>query len=376
MSVRIKGKEYETYKYKGKNCLYLRGVGISQLNEIKGLENLDRLDILNLSFNELSVVKGLGKLKNLNHLNLRGNYLNDIGNIHGLSEMWKLKHLNLSENRIVEIRGLEEISELKILDISKNHIKRISGVEKNIKLEELNLSNNRIRYIENLDNLVSLKSLNLSHNNIFEINGLEKLENLQDLDLENNRINKLKGLENLSKLESLNLRNNDGISKERELLGEVDEDGYSPIGFTPMHYVRYCVFQNLLNQNKNIGHYIEGLFEEYKQFGFGDLLGSDNVWWWMYRIGFQCINTGKFHEAELIGDFLMKFGKEKKNQKILYCAQNLIASICAHSNDPIILEKGKALFEEIRERVPAWTDYYFSKSHYEILIKKLQVSED
>jgi Leucine-rich repeat (LRR) protein len=376
MSVRIKGKEYETYKYEGKNCLYLRGIGISQLNEIERLENLDQLDILNLSFNRLSVIKGLEKLKNLIYLNLRGNIINNIADIYGLSEMGRLKNLNLSENRIIEIQGLEELSELKILDLSKNHIKRVSGIESNNKLEELNLSNNRIRYIENLDNLMALKSLNLSHNNIFEISGLENLENLKDLNLEDNRIIKLKGLQNLSKLESLNLRKNDAISKERILLGEVDEDGYAPIGFTPMHYVRYCALQDLLNQDKKIDTFLEGLLEDYKQFGFGDLLGSDNVWWWIYRIGFHCIDNVKFQEAQLIGDFLMKFGKDKNNQKILYCAKNLMASICAQSNDPIVLKKGKDLFEEIKEAVPAWTDYYLSKSNYEMIINKLHISED
>ncbi|TFF93024.1 MAG: hypothetical protein EU544_06505 [Promethearchaeota archaeon] len=199
---------------------------------------------------------------------------------------------------------------------------------------------------------------------------------LEVLNLEDNKLMELKGINRLWKLRSFNLLKNDGLAEVRKILGERDEDGYAPIGFTPLHYVRYCNLRDLLKSGNSIEEFLADLFEDYKKIGFGDLLGSDNVWWWIYTLGFKCLEWEKFREGKQIGKFLMEFGKEKKNEKAKYCAQNLIASTLSFTEDNDTLVKAKTLFEEIKDKYERWDEFYFSKSHYDKVLKKLNESKD
>lgn len=99
-----KGKEYLIKINNGYGILDLKNLGIKDLSEVKGLENLKNLSRLNLSDNKLTEIKILGNLKNLYYLNLNNNKITEIK---GLNSLRKLRYLYLNHNKITEIKDLE-----------------------------------------------------------------------------------------------------------------------------------------------------------------------------------------------------------------------------------------------------------------------------
>ena len=184
-------------EFVGFNCYQINSeyeiVGLSifynQIREIKGLEKLTKLKILDLSSNQISEIEGLEKLT-------------------------KLQCLILSDNQIKEIKGLEQLTQLQKLDLSSNQISEIEGLEQLTQLQNLNLYDNQIREIKGLEKLTQLQNLSLLVNQISEIKGLEKLIQLKILNLSDNQISKIKGLEKLAQLKTLKLYRNHIISIE------------------------------------------------------------------------------------------------------------------------------------------------------------------
>ena len=126
--------------------------------------------------------------KGLLTLNLSQKRINDIEEIRGLETLSDLQVLNLRYNFIKEIKGLEKLKNLKILDLSQNRVNKISGLDTLSNLEELNLRNNDISIIEGLNNLNSLKKLDLWSNNINQIKSLNIMEQLSNIIINGNPI--------------------------------------------------------------------------------------------------------------------------------------------------------------------------------------------
>lgn len=116
-------------------------LGITDISEIKGLEELTELKRLDLSSNEIFEIKGIDKLINLEYLSLGGN---NISEIKGLGNLVNLKGLILCRNQINEIKGLENLINLFYLDISENPISEIKGLENFVNLKHLILDNIKI----------------------------------------------------------------------------------------------------------------------------------------------------------------------------------------------------------------------------------------
>lgn len=106
MSVEYDGKEYRVIENKGLLTLNLTGKGIEDISEIKGLETLTELQVLNLSKNQISAIKGLDTLKNLVELDLSSNIITEIK---GLRNLTNLRRLYLRENRFINIQGFENL---------------------------------------------------------------------------------------------------------------------------------------------------------------------------------------------------------------------------------------------------------------------------
>ena len=97
MSVIYKGIEHKA-TFNGLHfTLDLSFRGIKDISEIKGLENLTKLQVLNLSNNDISEIKGLDNLVNLISLNL---FSCNISQIESFANKDKLKKLYLGKNPI------------------------------------------------------------------------------------------------------------------------------------------------------------------------------------------------------------------------------------------------------------------------------------
>ena len=88
----------------------------------------------------------------------------------------KLKILNLARNKISVIHGLDSLSCLNELDLQGNLIDEIKGLDTLTNLKELYLEGNFIRYITNLHNQTQLSKLELDENPL-PIELIEELRN-------------------------------------------------------------------------------------------------------------------------------------------------------------------------------------------------------
>lgn len=92
-----------------------------RIKRIEGLENLNKIEVLDLHGNQITQVGGLGSLKELKVLNLAGNQIRNIGtnDFYGLQS---LQELNLRRNRLRKLLGFAELPNLSKLFISNNDL--------------------------------------------------------------------------------------------------------------------------------------------------------------------------------------------------------------------------------------------------------------
>ncbi|MDE3055102.1 MAG: leucine-rich repeat protein [Verrucomicrobiota bacterium] len=164
------------------------------------IRNLERLQDLDLSFNEFRDITLPNNFPMLNYVNLS---FNQLTNVRGLSNMSSLKKLDLSGNQISDLTGLDSLVSLQMLKITHNQIDDIRVIGRISSLTNLNLSDNSITNISMLYGLNRLENLSLCNNRISNIAVLGHLPSLKKLYLNRNRIQQLTPLRNLHGLEEL-----------------------------------------------------------------------------------------------------------------------------------------------------------------------------
>ena len=175
------------------------------ISDIRFLENLTRLQFLDIRNNQISDIRFLENLTELQSLDLSYNQISDIRFLENLTD---LQSLYLGSNKITDIRFLERLTGLKSLDLASNKISDIRSLERLTGLQSLDLASNKITNICSLENLTRLQSLDLFYNQISDIRFLENLTDLQSLYLASNKIFDIHFLENLLRLQFLDLRYN------------------------------------------------------------------------------------------------------------------------------------------------------------------------
>ena len=200
--------------------LDLSNQNITNLKEVKGLENLLLLKNLDLRDNGLKRLSSLGNLKTLKKIRLRGNpfpksYIDKLGGLDrygNAKDPQKIigycKKLDSGDIEIVKIEGNEVEILDKHLNLEDQNIEKlecIEGLFELSNLESLNLSRNKLETITGIGKLTTLKVLNLSHNSLKDLKGIEKLQSLQKLNLGYNNLSKISGIEHLPSLVELKL---------------------------------------------------------------------------------------------------------------------------------------------------------------------------
>lgn len=212
-SIKLCKQKIENIKNTGKKTLDLGMMGLTDLNllpELFELENLEELILSNhyaeyneeaknwderhsnnnFYFNNLTHVPlKIKKLKNLKKLIIGGDWkygdkwnrwrIKDITPVFSLK---KLEFLNVSNNNIEKIivKNSQKLPNLKIIHLNNNKLTTFNTLTKFPNLEELYLSNNKLNTVTNLKSILSLKTIDLHRNNIKSIkpllNLLEKTE--------------------------------------------------------------------------------------------------------------------------------------------------------------------------------------------------------
>ncbi|NWT00593.1 CNTRL protein, partial [Mionectes macconnelli] len=134
------------------------------------------------------LLKGLSKQQNLaciSSLNLSSPKDGDkkFKYIENLEKCSKLEVLNLSNNQIEKMEKLDKLLKLRELNLSCNRISKIEGIEHMQNLQKLNLAGNEIEHIPVWvgKKLRSLRVLNLTQNKLSSLHDIAKLKPLQDL---------------------------------------------------------------------------------------------------------------------------------------------------------------------------------------------------
>lgn len=87
------------------------------------MENLKKIEVLDLHGNQITHVGGLSGLSELKVLNLAGNQIKAIG-IKDLNGLGSLQELNLRRNRLKKLLGFADTPNLSKLFISNNDLQR------------------------------------------------------------------------------------------------------------------------------------------------------------------------------------------------------------------------------------------------------------
>jgi len=133
---------------------------------------------------------------------------NNITSLKGLEKFTNLKYLIIHHNKIKSLSGIEILVNLEFLDISHNKIKSIIEIKKLINLIHLNISKNKIKLLNGIEYLINLEKLCVNDNKIKSLKIIAKLNNLRFLDINNNKIKSVAWIEKLINLKNLYFHNN------------------------------------------------------------------------------------------------------------------------------------------------------------------------
>lgn len=249
--------------------------------DLYAFKGLDKLQILDLSYNYISVVNdSMKNLTSMEYLNLRHNDLHQL-NGDEFFQMAQLSKLDLSENQLddrfslnmtydnqlIELLmshnqiqhlwfNLSHLDNLQILDLSNNNISVMNATRygRLVSLESLNLAHNSLKVWKTgqFSGLPQLHDLNCSYNLIetVAITGVFTLPTLHTLDLSYNVISDLDYFSLLSRLPSLSylkLSNNLlSCDLEKEMENSFSEDNFKYELYDDVVGGKKCVQKPLL----------------------------------------------------------------------------------------------------------------------------------
>ncbi len=122
----------------------------------------DDITELDLSNKKLNYIPDLSRFKKLEILNLSNNNISDIIPLQNLNNS-NLVSLHLTNNNISDIRPLQYLTNLIVLSLNYNNISDLSPLQHLINLEKLDLENNIINDITKLlQSLTNLRMLYIS----------------------------------------------------------------------------------------------------------------------------------------------------------------------------------------------------------------------
>jgi hypothetical protein len=193
------------------------------LDDLRGLEHLTKLERLDLFDAKPKNIDGLGKLKNLRWLYLPDSSSADIGalsslsnlehldlnmtgvtNIQPLSNLKKLRYLHLYCRELSDISSISELENLEFLDLSMTQIQNLSPLKSLRRLRTLVLMGTPVKDLTALSGLDELENLCLWKTKVSDLAALASLTELRTLDIDGTKVRKVAPLNNLRKLRFLN----------------------------------------------------------------------------------------------------------------------------------------------------------------------------
>ncbi|KAE8377035.1 hypothetical protein BDV26DRAFT_221686 [Aspergillus bertholletiae] len=156
------------------NLQYLDVSG-NELESLDGFSSLIHLRELKAEDNNIRNIEGIFELDGLLSLKLRNNCLTTVD--FKDSELIRLELLDLSHNQLMSMQNIESLSALSSLDLSFNQLARVAPSAPMPFLSSLRLSSNQLHSLD-VTGFPSLTLLYLDHNYLFTVSGLEQCAGL------------------------------------------------------------------------------------------------------------------------------------------------------------------------------------------------------
>ncbi|MBU3112699.1 leucine-rich repeat domain-containing protein [Clostridium lacusfryxellense] len=181
-----------TWDVLGLTSLQIEQKGITSLEGVQALKNLNSIFIQK---NNLKDVSPLKDLVNLRQIVILKNNIEDITPIYNLKQ---LEQLYIFENDIKDISGIDQLQNMKKLGFCDCKITNINELEQLINLKELLIDGNLVKDISVLHNHFELEKLYISNNLITSIRAVGKLKKLKVFHCGGNKIKNFKPLDKLN----------------------------------------------------------------------------------------------------------------------------------------------------------------------------------
>lgn len=171
------------------------------IEHVGGLDNCTKLEVLDLSFNNIRHMSNVSHLGACHTLYFVQNKIARVRPDDLVGPIaHSLKSLELGGNRLRSMEHLGHLQHLEELWVGKNKITSFDHIAPLQNLRVLSIQSNRITSLAGLAPLVNLEELYLSHNGVESLAGLEHNVNLNTLDIAANKVSSLEGIAHLSKL--------------------------------------------------------------------------------------------------------------------------------------------------------------------------------
>jgi len=169
-------------------------------SDLKGIKTLEGREA------GISNIDGIQYMENLEYIYLEKNNISDIS---FLSDLHKLKLISFSNNKVADLSNISALTNLEVIYMHTNLLRDLTSLGLLTNLEELYLGGNYIKDIEPLSNLLNLESLFLGDNQITNLTPLEPLTNLKSIDLYANSVLDITSLKKLENLEEVYIEHYD-----------------------------------------------------------------------------------------------------------------------------------------------------------------------
>lgn len=182
------------------------------------------LEFLYVNLTQFNDSKALQKLQKLKYLSLYGAEIEGTLDLVFLQDLNSLESLILQEIQPNNLSVITSLPNLKRLDLEDaEHIKEYNFLRKCYSLEELNLDACNIENTEVLSDLYNLRVLKLSCCPIKSIASLGSLTNLRELDVSFTELKDVKVIRHFTNLKKLNVQETDIITIINYLPTELEE---------------------------------------------------------------------------------------------------------------------------------------------------------
>ncbi|CEI95695.1 hypothetical protein RMCBS344292_09874 [Rhizopus microsporus] len=169
------------------------------------LNNLTRLQQLNLSYNYLSQLENLSELKSLRALDLGHNFIRSYSPLGKLEGIVSLSLKSNDIHRLNEFQEFNQCSNLEILDLSFNRIERLESIESLTNLRELNIDHNNVKIVNLNRPMERLCKLKLSYNRLKSFD-ISLFPDIRLLYLDDNQIERIMGAACTKRMDTFSLR--------------------------------------------------------------------------------------------------------------------------------------------------------------------------